>query len=230
MRIGRLSFAVLAPLALAGCLFGGGGDRRAPSRGKAATKPAPKPRASGPRRIDAPPTAETRQCLADLDGYAIQYRTLPGQDYGGGCIVVGAVQLLDIGVPVTGINAMRCPLARNFSNWVRFAVAPAARQMLGSDLIRIESYGTFNCRPIAGSGRLSEHGLANAVDIATFVLADGRRVSVLNGWRGRSDEQQFLRTVFKSACRRFTTALGPEYNAAHANHFHLDMGGRPLCR
>lgn len=224
MRIGRFSFAVLAPLALAGCIFGGGGDDRPASASKS------RPRNSEPRAVNRPPTAETRQCMAEMDQYGTRYRTLPGQDYGGGCLVVGAVQLLDIGVPVTGLQAMRCPLANNFSKWVRFAVAPAARQILGSDVVRIESYGTFNCRPIAGSGRLSEHGLANAVDVAAFALADGRRITVLDNWNGTPQEQRFLRTVFQSACRRFKTALGPEYNRAHANHFHLDMGGKPFCR
>jgi hypothetical protein len=223
MRFGPIGLAGLVPLLLLACVSGD--DRPEPRR------PAPRARTKAPApRAPEPPSAETRQCLADLDADRIEYRTLPRQDFGGGCVVVGAVQLLDIGVPVSGLKSMRCPLARNFSNWVRFAVAPAAKQVLGSDLTRIESYGTFNCRPIAGSGRLSEHGRANAVDVAVFVLADGRRVSVLGGWEGRSDERRFLRTVFKSACRRFTTALGPEYNNAHANHFHLDMGGRPLCR
>ncbi|MEZ0495945.1 extensin family protein [Sphingomonas sp. IW22] len=220
MHRGWTGLMAAAPLLLSACLFGGG-DRPEPRRTAAKSTPA---------RAPARPTAETRQCLAELDRYSIDYRTLPQQDFGNGCVVVGAVQLLDIGIPVSGLRSMRCPLARNFSNWVRYAVAPAARQVMGSDLVRIESYGTFNCRPIAGSKRLSEHGRANAVDVATFVLSDGRRVSVLDGWDGNSREQRFLRVVFRSACKRFTTALGPEYNSAHANHFHLDMGGRPMCR
>lgn len=225
-RVGMIASVLLA---LAACVSGGDGDRPEPRR--AAARPAkPTARPPAPRAVSAPPTAETRQCLADLDRYSIEYRVLPAQDFGGGCLVIGAVQLLDIGVPVSGIKSMRCPLARNFSNWVRYAVAPAAKQVLGSELVRIETYGTFNCRSIAGSGRLSEHGLANAVDVAVFVLADGRRVSVLRDWEGDGESRRFLRTVFQSACKRFTTALGPEYNSAHANHFHLDMGGRPLCR
>lgn len=222
MRIGRIGVAGLLPLALLACVSSDRPEPRQPAAARPARRPPPAPE---------PPPAETRQCLADLDADRVDYRVLPTQDFGGGCVVVGAVQLLDIGVPVSGLKSMRCPLARNFSNWVRYAVAPAAKQVLGSELRRIESYGTFNCRAIAGSGRLSEHGRANAVDVAVFVLADGRRVGVLGGWNDGSDEERrFLRTVFKSACRRFTTALGPEYNAAHANHFHLDMGGRPLCR
>ncbi|UZK68711.1 extensin family protein [Sphingomonas sp. S1-29] len=225
MRIRTLLLAATLPAALAGCVFGGGGDRA--DRRSAP----PRARASAPAVLPTRPSAEALQCQADLNRDRVEYRTLPNQDFGGGCMVVGAVQLLDIGVPVAGLKSMRCPLARNFSNWVRYAVAPAARQILDSDVVRIESYGTFACRPIAGSARLSEHGRANAVDVAVFVLADGRRVSVLEGWdTGDDPEQRFLRTIHQSACKRFTTVLGPDYNAAHANHFHFDMAGRNFCR
>jgi hypothetical protein len=82
---------------------------------------------------------------------------------------------------------------------------------------------------------LSEHAFANAVDVSAFVLRDGRRVSVLNGWRGSPKERAFLRRLHQSACKRFGTVLGPEYNAAHANHFHFDMAksmrnGTAYCR
>jgi hypothetical protein len=224
MRIRALAALILCPSLLAACIFGGGDDHRrdrAPPRARAAQPPRP-----------AETPAELRQCHVDLDRDRVSYRKLPDQSFAGGCSALGAVQLLDIGVPVTGIRSMRCPLARNFSNWVRYGVAPAARQLLGSDLVRIESYGTYVCRPIAGSQRLSEHGRANAVDVAVFVLADGRRVSVLDGWQSSDDrERRFLRAVHQSACKRFRTVLGPEYNAAHANHFHFDEGGRGgFCR
>ncbi|WP_033919542.1 extensin family protein [Sphingomonas sp. 37zxx] len=224
MRIRSLLAAAMLPALLTGCVFGGGDGaaRRAPTSAS---------RTPAPASLPLQPSAETLQCQADLNRDRVDYRPLPNQDFGGGCLVVGAVQLLDIGVPVAGLKSMRCPLARNFSNWVRYAVAPAARQILDSDVVRIESYGTFACRPIAGSARLSEHGRANAVDVAVFVLADGRRISVLDGWRAGDDrEQRFLRTIHQSACKRFTTVLGPEYNAAHANHFHFDMAGNSLCR
>ncbi|RYD66694.1 MAG: hypothetical protein EOP58_04920 [Sphingomonadales bacterium] len=73
--------------------------------------------------------------------------------------------------------------------------------------------------------------MGNAVDVAAFVLADGRKISVLGDWTGgTAEEREFLRTVHRSACRRFTTVLGPDYNSAHANHFHFDMGGKSFCR
>ncbi len=37
----------------------------------------------------------------------------------------------------------------------------------------------------------------------------------------------FLHAAHRSACRIFGTVLGPEANAAHRNHFHVDMALRP---
>ncbi|PTS74531.1 extensin, partial [Sphingomonas sp. HMWF008] len=81
----------------------------------------------------------------------------------------------------------------------------------------------------------SEHSTADAVDIAAFVLADGRRISVLEDWRGNGPEATFLHRVRNGACRLFATTLSPDYNAAHANHLHLDQAvrggmGWTVCR
>lgn len=179
---------------------------------------------------------DTQQCYADLSRAEVRFSPLPDRDYGSGCVVLGAVQLLDIGTPVNGLKAIRCPAARALVGWVRHGVRPAARQLLGSDVTRIDSYGTYVCRGIVGggtraAGRVSEHGLANAVDIGSFVLADGRRISIERDWNSPDPQvREFLRIIHRSACKRFVTTLSPEYNAAHANHFHFDMGGRPLCR
>ena len=178
-----------------------------------------------------PSARETAQCLADLTRQGVAFRTLPDKDFGSGCGVYGAVQLADIGVPVTGITAMRCGNARAFAGWVRNAVAPAAYQMLGSELARVEGMGTYACRNVAGSGRRSGHALANATDVGGFVLKDGRRVTILRDWRSEdSAVRGFLQTVHDSACRRFGTVLSPDYNAAHANHLHLEDDRARFCR
>ena len=91
--------------------------------------------------------------------------------------------------------------------------------------------GSYNCRNVAGSDRRSAHAQANAVDVSGFVLADGRRITVLGNWtQGTPAERQFLRLVANSACKRFGTVLGPEYNPAHRNHFHVEASGNALCR
>ena len=63
------------------------------------------------------------------------------------------------------------------------------------------------------------------------MLEDGRRITVKNAWFGGTDrEREFLRVIQQSACKRFDTVLGPDYNDAHADHFHVDRGGGRLCR
>lgn len=178
-----------------------------------------------------------RQCMAALQTKSVRFAGLPDRSFDGGCRTMDTIKLLDFGTPTTNLGAMTCPLASNFTDWARFAVAPAAKQYLGADVVKIETMGTFNCRNINGgrSGRLSEHAFANAVDVSAFILRDGRRISVLDGWRGTSEEQAFLRRLHQSACKRFGTVLGPDYNAAHANHFHFDMAksmsnGTSFCR
>lgn len=221
----RSRFLLLAvPLALTACV--GGADRRADG---SAPRTAMKPNSSG---VPAFSTPEARQCIADLGKAKLRFTPLANQDFGGGCSAIDAVKLIDVGTPVTNLGPMTCPLARNFAGWVEYAVRPAARKFLGSEVVKVETFGTYSCRNIYGgrSGRLSQHAFANAIDVSAFVLKDGRRITLVEGWQGKSDEQEFLRTLHASACKRFGTVLGPAYNAAHHNHFHFDMGGNGFCR
>jgi len=210
---------LLLPMMLAACV--GGADR-----------PAQKPAKPNISAIPAFTSPEARQCIADLGKAGVRFTPLANQDFGGGCSAIDSIKLLDIGTPVTNLGAMTCPLARNFSGWVRFAVAPAARKFLGSDVVKVETFGTYSCRNVYGgrSGRLSQHAYANAIDVSAFVLKDGRRITLLDGWQGTDEEREFLRTLHASACKRFGTVLGPDYNAAHHNHFHFDMSGNGYCR
>ncbi len=182
-------------------------------------------------RAPSQPAMETRQCFARLQSQAVSFTPLPDRRFDGGCSAVGSVKLIDIGVPATNLGAMTCGLAANFAAWARYGVQPAARLILGAEIERIETFGTYNCRPIAGSGKLSEHAHSNAIDVSAFVLSDGRRITIQNDWNSGGRTRQFLEAVRASACKRFSTVLSPDYNAAHHDHFHFDMGGRGgFCR
>ena len=175
----------------------------------------------------------TTECTVDLARERVGFRTLPDRTFGGGCSALGAVQLTEIGTPVTNLGAMTCPVARQFARWTRDELQPAARRLLGTNVRRIETFGTYSCRGVNGdpNARLSEHAFANAVDVSAFVLADGRRITVLEGWRGGDGNvRRFLRAVHGAGCRGFAIALGPEANRQHADHFHFDMGRGPYCR
>ncbi len=182
-------------------------------------------------------TPQTRACLASLGSAEAKFTPLADQYYGTGCSTLGTVRLAalrsDEGqLDVTNLGPVTCPVATALQGWARFGVDRAARQILGSPLVRIETMGSYSCRNVAGTTRLSAHATANAVDIAAFRLADGRRISVLNDWNTASPQvRAFLRTVRDSACKRFGTVLSPDYNAAHRDHFHLEPGGlKPFCR
>jgi hypothetical protein len=208
-----------AMLALGACIPRGA-ERHAP------------PRAETPARSERN-SPETLQCHIDLARERIGFRALPDQRFAGGCSALGAVQLLDIGTPVTNLRAMTCPLARQFARWAREAVQTAADRWLGTNVARIETFGTYGCRTVNSQpgARLSEHAFANAVDVSGFQLGDGRRITVQHDWNGEDERvRRFLRQVFQAGCRRFNIGLSPDNDAYHYNHIHFDMGRGPYCR
>ncbi|MGV3730706.1 MAG: extensin family protein [Sphingopyxis sp.] len=224
----RVLIAATAALALSACFGSPDVMKRGSDNRTTATKP------TRPQPVGTPSftSAEAQQCAFDLKQAGVRFTPLPNQDHGGGCTSIDSVKLLDVGVPVSGLGAMTCPLARNFAAWAQYAVKPAARKYFGTEVVKIETFGTYSCRNIYGgrSGRLSQHAYSNAIDVSGFVLADGRRILLDGGWTGDAASRDFLRALHKSACRRFGTVLGPDYNAAHYNHFHFDMSGNGYCR
>jgi hypothetical protein len=127
---------------------------------------------------------------------------------------------------------MTCPLALGYALWERQFLDPAAQQIMGSRLTRVEHYGTYACRTIYGrpGERPSAHARAQALDVAGFRFADGRRATVAADFRSDSDEGHFVQAARNSACRVFGTVLSPDYNAAHRDHLHLEDSGYRLCR
>lgn len=189
---------------------------------------------SAPRPVAV--TTQTNMCLTGLGETGTRFAPLPDRYFGGGCNAVNAVQLSAVRgdrslFSVSNIGPVTCDTAQTFGGWARYGVDRAARQVLGSPLARIETMGSYSCRNVAGTSRRSAHSRAAAIDVAAFVLEDGRRISVDGDWSGGSArEREFLRIVHRSACKRFGTVLGPDYNAAHRNHFHLEQGGGSFCR
>ncbi|MFN6934213.1 MAG: extensin family protein [Tsuneonella sp.] len=189
---------------------------------------------AAPRAVAVAP--QTRVCLSELGASGAQFAPVADRFYGAGCATVGTVNLSalqgdDARFQLSNLGPVSCPLADTLAAWARYGVDRAAREVLGSPLVRIETMGSYSCRTVAGSARMSAHATAQAVDIAAFLLADGRRVSVLGDWsEGTAEKQRFLRLVHASACKRFGTILGPDYNAAHRDHFHLEATGRGFCR
>lgn len=167
------------------------------------------------------------ECRGALERSEIAFTVLEqiGQD---ACTLSDRTQLIDYPL-APNTPAMTCPVATALEIWRRKSVEPAAREILGTELIRMEHMGVYNCRRMRGagsSGAWSQHATANAIDISAFVFADGNRITVLDGWEGTEDEARFLHQIRTDACKVYSTVLSPDYNAAHADHFHFDQGSR----
>jgi len=130
---------------------------------------------------------------------------------------------------LTPSATLACPIVSALDRWVSDGVQPAAMRWFGSPVVEIKQIAAYSCRAMVGSGssHISEHAFGNAIDIAAFTLADGRRISVQEGWHGTPEQQGFLRDVHLAACENFSTVLAPGYNAAHYNHIHVDLMRRP---
>jgi hypothetical protein len=123
-----------------------------------------------------------------------------------------------------------CRLALTLVRW--------SRDLARAHVRKLEYYSMY--RPgarIAGTGSVSGHAHALAIDAAKFELDNGEVLDVLNDWEGRrrgedpcpvrreeSRGSRTLRSVLCQAVDRklFQVVLTPHYNKAHANHLHLE--------
>ena len=149
-------------------------------------------------------------------------------------------------------------MALSFAMWERHVLQPAAMSRFQQRIVAIDQLGSYACRNIntgegsrsgtsssssrtaSGSGSRSRHATADALDVSGFTLADGKSISVLKNWRDkgeisdaatpRDDKALLLEDLHAGACKYFKGVLGPDYNAVHANHFHLETGGYSMCR
>lgn len=167
-------------------------------------------------------------CAATLERAGVEASPVPARPASNGCGYDDAVALT--GGALSKTPAMRCATAVAYATWMRHVVQPAAERRLGARVASVRTFGAYSCRDIAGRpGRRSQHATANAIDVAGFDLADGRSVTLISHW-GRGEQGRFLREARDGACGLFAGVLSPDWNAAHADHFHLDLGRADICR
>jgi hypothetical protein len=135
-------------------------------------------------------------------------------------------------VAVKPAATLACPIVSALDRWLADSVQPAATRWFGARVVEIKQISAYSCRGMNGNSyaHISEHAFGNALDIAGFTLADGRHVSVKDGWKGLPEEQGFLRDVQAAACQQFSTVLAPGSNVYHYNHIHLDLMRRASQR
>src|SRR5438309_3263322 len=135
-------------------------------------------------------------------------------------------------VAIKPVATLACPIVSELDRWLADTVQPSAMRWFGTRVAEIKQISAYSCRGMNGNSHahISEHAFGNALDIAAFVLADGRRVTVKDGWRGMPEEQGFLRDVQASACQQFNTVLAPGSNVYHYDHIHVDLMRRASRR
>jgi hypothetical protein len=138
-------------------------------------------------------------------------------------------------VAVAPAATLACPVVSVLDRWISEGVQPAALKWFNQPVTEIKQISAYSCRSMNGQRGtpISEHAFGNALDIAVFTLADGRRVTVKDGWHGLPEERGFLHDVQLAACQRFTTVLAPGSNVFHYDHIHVDLArhhsGRSIC-
>jgi hypothetical protein len=128
-------------------------------------------------------------------------------------------------VSIGPVATLGCPITAAVEGWLGDAVQPAAVAWFGVPITELKQISAYSCRPRNNEAgeRLSEHAFGNAIDVAGFTLADGRKITVKNDWSlGDDATRSFLREIFAAACERFKTVLGPGVKY-HGDHFHLDL-------
>ena len=96
---------------------------------------------------------------------------------------------------MTPTATLACPIVSALDRWLANSVQPSAMRWFGARVVEIKQISAYSCRGMNGNSRahISEHAFGNALDIASFMLADGRRITVKDGWKGMPEEQGFLR-------------------------------------
>lgn len=194
-----------------------------------------------PLDVDATPNWLTRyklqrlsqdsaQCQAVLATTALRFDPIEDETTGADCGFFNAVRIRRTTAEVGPEFALTCRTAVSLALWERHVLQPAAEQYFDSAIAKIEHFGSYSCRNVYGrpNATRSRHATAEAFDVAGFVLANGKRIRVVNDWS--TADGAFLRQVRDGACRFFDGVLSPDYNEAHRDHFHLDRGSYRMCR
>ncbi|WP_426144825.1 extensin family protein [Polaromonas sp. DSR2-3-2] len=184
-------------------------------------------------------------CLTALAQTGMQFDVLPDRTTAPGCGFENAVRLRSAGIRIGAPVSLSCPMALSFFMWEKHALQASAQQHFGQRVAAIDHLGSYACRnvnrgegdsPDAPSVARSRHATANALDIAGFTLENGQKITVLKNWphaaasSAPGPQTLMLTDAHNGACQFFNGVLGPDYNAVHRDHFHLETGGYNMCR
>lgn len=211
-------------------------DQRADEKKEA--QPVPAPIVYPP--VEKENAGEYAKCLVDLKALGATFAEAKRIDDGKGCGIDKPLDVTSIlpGVTLAPKGLMRCETALALARWTKETAQPAA-EVAFDKAIKIKALNqasTYVCRlrNNATTGKISEHAHGNAVDIASFVLSDGKTIAIQPRDEDGTLDGAFQRAVTASACLYFKTVLDPGSDAAHETHLHLDVidrkNGYRYCR
>lgn len=182
------------------------------------------------RTVHDPQLCRIALTLTDL-----RYQAVPDASPKDGCTLQNVVRVNSGAIKFNHPFLASCPLALGLARFAQGGLQAAAQASYGQNVREIEHVGSYACRDVrtessTGQGSLSQHAHANAIDLSGFVLTNGREITIGGNWKGDGENARFLHAVHSSACGAFNTTLGPDYNALHSAHFHVDMGSYHICR
>lgn len=130
----------------------------------------------------------------------------------GACGAPAPIQLISIGrdpeVSISPPATMTCELAEALDTWLSGDLQPLAKKHFGAEIIKIENMSDYACRNAYGraKNKLSEHGVANALDIRGFVTSAGKTAYLLEHWGTPQREILARIAAEKAAAERLAAA------------------------
>jgi hypothetical protein len=180
---------------------------------------------------DREPLPDAADCRAELLQRGVEFTIPDHVEATGQCAVADPVLVKSVAAPGGRVKLpekplMNCAFARQFTTWLSDIAAPVIGEMAPARLESLSTGPGYECRNRNGdsSGKISEHAFGNAIDISGITLANRIRIEIPDVADPSAVHHRLLMALRLSACGYFTTVLGPGFNAAHASHYHFDLG------
>jgi hypothetical protein len=181
--------------------------------------------------IRAIPFPADETCKTELGKQGVDFSVPDHVEGTGQCHVADPVQLKSLHtsvgkVELPGRPLLNCRFARQFTVWLSDIAAPAIAALGEAKVSSLSTGPGYECRGRNGdaSAKISEHAFGNAIDIDGITLTNKKRIEISDVADKEDSDYRMLMALRMSACGYFTTVLGPGANAAHASHYHFDLG------